>query len=185
MDFKNVIFIHFMLTRSGLLELLNKGENSEIAFKPGGLQSHDLANELVALSNFNGGRVVLGVEEHNAISGITRKNLEAWVIKTCRDKIRPAIMPFFAVVRDIAPGKEVAIISVVRGFDVHSVWHNNRNAYYIRVGTQSREASSEKLRRLLHLRGNLRAELQTVYRTKLADFDRRRLRNYFTHIRQQ
>lgn len=104
---------------------------------------------------------------------------------TCRDKIRPSIIPFFEVIRNIEPGKSVAIVRVTRGFDVHSVWHNNRNTYYIRVGTQSREPSPEELGRLFQQRGSFRAELRPVSGATLADLDRRRLRDYFGRIRQQ
>jgi ATP-dependent DNA helicase RecG len=104
---------------------------------------------------------------------------------TCRDKIRPAIIPFFEIVRDAEPGKDVAIVSVTRGYDVHSLWHNNSNKYYIRVGTQSREATPEELARLFQQRGSIRAELRPVSGATLADLDRRRLRDYFGRIRRQ
>jgi len=102
---------------------------------------------------------------------------------TCRDKIRPAIIPFFEVVREVEPGKDVAIVRVTAGFDVHSLWHNNSNKYYIRVGTQSREATQEELARLFQQRGSIRAELRPVSGATIADLDRRRLRDYFTRIR--
>jgi ATP-dependent DNA helicase RecG len=104
---------------------------------------------------------------------------------TCRDKIRPAIIPFFEVVRQVEPGKDVAVVRVTSGFDVHSQWHNNSNKYYIRVGTQSREATQEELARLFQQRGSIRAELRPVSGATLADLDRRRLRDYFTRIRRQ
>jgi ATP-dependent DNA helicase RecG len=85
--------------------------------------------------------VLLGVEDDGSMAGITRDDLEEWVMNTCRDKIRPAIIPFFEVVRDVEPNRNVAIVRVTRGFDVHSVWHHNGNRYYIRVGTQSRGAT--------------------------------------------
>ena len=69
--------------------------------------------------------VLLGVEDDGSISGLTRTNIEEWVMTTCRDKIRPAIIPFFEVVRGIEPGKDVAIVRVTRGYDVHGLWHNN------------------------------------------------------------
>src|SRR2546428_6139236 len=103
----------------------------------------------------------------------------------CRDKIRPAIIPFFETIRDVEPGKDVAIVRVTRGFDVHSLWHNNRHTYVIRVGTQSREPTPEELGRLFQQRGTFRAELRPVSGSALADLDRRRLRDYFGRIRQQ
>jgi ATP-dependent DNA helicase RecG len=104
---------------------------------------------------------------------------------TCRDKIRPGIIPFFEIVRDMEPEKDVAIVRATRGFDVHSLWHNNRNTYFIRVGTQSREPSPEELGRLFQQRGSVRAELRPVSGATLPDLDRRRLQDYFSRIRQQ
>src|ERR1017187_6905419 len=174
-----------MTTHTELLEIITNGENSGVEFKRDVLENHALAKELVAFSNLSGGKVLLGVEDDGSISGITRHDLEEWLMNTCRDKIRPSIIPFFEVVREVEPGKDVAIISVTRGFDVHSLWHNNRNTYYIRVGTQSREPSPEELGRLFQQRGTIRAELRPVSGATLNDFDRRRLRDYFSHIRQQ
>lgn len=174
-----------MTTHTELLEIITDGENSGVEFKRDVVENHNLAKELVAFSNLSGGRVLLGVEDDGTIFGITRPDLEEWVMTTCRDKIRPSIIPFFEVIREVEPGKDVAVVSVTRGLDVHSLWHNNRNTYYIRVGTQSREPSPEELGRLFQQRGAFRAELRPVSGATLADFDRRRLRDYFGHIRQQ
>lgn len=174
-----------MTTHTELLEIIRNGENSGVEFKRDVLQNYDLAKELVAFSNLGGGLVLLGVEDDGNLSDLTRPNLEEWVMTTCRDKIRPAIIPFFEVVRAVEPGKDVAIVRVTRGFDVHSVWHSNSNRYYIRVGTQSREATPEELARLFQQRGSVRVELRPVSGATLADLDRRRLRDYFGRIRQQ
>ncbi len=52
---------------------------------------------------------------------------------TCRDKIRPELIPYYEIIRDAEPGKDVAIVQVDRGWAVHHVWHNNHRTYYIRV----------------------------------------------------
>lgn len=174
-----------MTTHTELLEIISNGESSGVEFKRDVLQNYDLAKELVAFSNLRGGIVLLGVEDDGSISGITRADIEEWVMTTCRDKIRPAIIPFFEVLREVEPGKDVAVVRVTTGFDVHSVWHNNSNKYYIRVGTQSREATPEELARLFQQRGSIRAELRPVSGATIADLDRRRLRDYFGRIRQQ
>ena len=106
-------------------------------------------------------------------------------MNVCREKIRPAIVPFFEVVRDVEDNNDVAIVRVTCGYDVHALWHNNTNRYLMRVGTQSREASQEELARLFQQRGSVRAELRPVSGATLANLDRRRLRNYFGDIRQQ
>ena len=174
-----------MTTRTELLEIIASGENSGVEFKRDDLRTQDLAKELVAFSNFQGGMVLLGVEDDGTITGLMRDDLEEWVMNVCRDKIRPAIIPFFEMVRGIKDNHDVAIVRVTRGYDVHALWHNNTNRYQIRVGTQSREASPEELARLFQQRGSVRAELRPVSGATLANLDRRRLRNYFGDIRQQ
>lgn len=174
-----------MTTRTELLEIVANGENSGVEFKRDHLSTQDLAKELVAFSNLEGGMVLLGVEDDGTVSGLGRSNLEEWVMNVCRDKIRPAIVPFFEMVRNVEGEKDVAIVRVTRGYDVHALWHNNSNRYLIRVGTQSREASREELARLFQQRGAIRAELRPVSGATLDDLDRRRLQNYFGEIRQQ
>lgn len=174
-----------MTTRIELLEMINNGENSGVEFKRDDIDNRALAKELVAFSNLSGGALLLGVEDNGTVSGITRAALEEWVMTACRDKIRPAIIPFFEIVRDVEPDKHVAIVRVAPGFSVHSVWHNSGHTYYIRVGTQSREATPEELSRLFQQRGTLRAELRPVSGARLDDLDLRRLRDYFGRVRQQ
>lgn len=173
-----------MITKSDILEIVRNGENSRVEFKRDDVLNYDLAKELVAFANLEGGMVLLGVEDDGEVSGITRTNLEEWVMTLCRDKIRSSIIPVFEVFKDIN-GKDLAIVQVQRGFDVHAQRHNNKSAYYIRVGSQSREASQEELTRLFQQRGALRADLRPIPGATLGDLDRRRLRDYFAQVRQQ
>ena len=175
------------VTRTHLLEIIHNGENSGVEFKRDDIQSQEFARELVALANLEGGRLLLGVEDDGSVSGISRPpdKLEEWVMNACRDKIRPGLIPFYELIRDIEPGKDVAVVRVSRGLDVHTLWHNHKNAYFIRVGTQSREPSPEELGRLFQQRGNFRAELRPVSGVKFADLDVRRLKDYFAHVRRQ
>ena len=174
-----------MLTRTELLEIISNGENSGVEFKRDDLQNHALAKELVAFSNLQGGMVLLGVEDDGTISGLERSNLEEWVMTTCRDKIRPGIIPFFEIIKNVEPDKHVAIVSVLRGANVHTQWHNNSDTYYIRVGSQSREPTREELGRLFQQRGAFRSELCPISGATFQDLDRRRLKHYFGRIRQQ
>ena len=174
-----------MTTRTELLEIVANGESSGVEFKRDVLQNHELAKELVAFSNLEGGMVVLGVDDDGTIAGLTRDRLEEWVMTACRDKIRPGIIPFFEMLREVRPSADVAIVRVPRGVDVQSRWHNNRHVYYIRVGTQSREPTPEELSRLFQQRGTFRADLRPVSGSKIDELDRRRLKDYFERVRQQ
>ena len=173
------------MTKTELLELIRNGESSGVDFKRDVVEGRALAKELVAFANFQGGQVLLGVEDDGSVSGLTRARLEEWVMTACRDKIRPELLPYFEVVKDVEPGKDVAIVQVTRGWSVHHVWHDNHRTYYIRVGTQCREASQEELARLFQQRGAFRAELRPISGSSLRDLDLRRLRDYFLRVREQ
>jgi ATP-dependent DNA helicase RecG len=174
-----------MTSRTELLEIIANGENSGVEFKRDVVQIHELARELVAFLNLDGGMALLGVDDDGSILGLSRPALEEWVMTACRDKIRPAVIPFFEIIRNVEAEKSVAIVRVSRGLDVHSLWHNNRNVYYIRVGSQTREPTREELSRLFQQRGDFRADLRPVPGADLNDLDVRRLQNYFRDIRQQ
>ena len=173
------------MTRTELLEILQNGENSGVEFKRDDIDPRALAKEIVALANLRGGRVLLGVEDDGSVSGIVREKLEEWVMTVCRDKIRPEIIPYFELLRDADAGKTVAVIQVEPGWTVHHVWHNSGRTYYIRVGTQSREASQEELARLFQQRGLFRLETRTVSGAGFEALDLQRLKDYFGRIRKQ
>ena len=173
------------MTKTEVLELVRNGESSGVEFKRDDIDNRAFAKELVALANLAGGCLLLGVEDDGSISGVSRADLEEWVMTACRDKVRPEIIPYFEIVRDVAPGKDVAAVSVERGWGVHCVWHGGHRAYYIRVGSQSREASPEELGRLFQQRGAFRLEIRPVSGSSQAALDHRRLRDYFARVRDQ
>ena len=98
-----------MTTRIELLELINNGENSGVEFKRDVIDNRALAKELVAFSNLSGGAVLLGVEDNGAVSGITRENLEEWVMTACRDKIQGVSLPHRRPGNDVTLPREAAM----------------------------------------------------------------------------
>ena len=65
------------------------------------------------------------------------------------------------------------------------VQHREQRTYYIRVGTQSREANRDKLERLFQQRGGFHLELRPVSGSSISDLDIRRLQDYFSRVRNQ
>ena len=173
------------MTRTELLELIANGENSGVEFERDTVENRGLAKELVAFANFEGGRVLLGVEDDGQISGISRDSLEEWVMTACRDKIRPEVIPYFEIIRNADGDKSVAVVTVQRGYSVHCLWHEQRRTYYIRAGSTSREAGIEELQRLSQQRGGIRWEVQPISGSTMRDLDLRRLTEYFSEIRSQ
>jgi len=173
------------MTLTELLETIRNGESSSVEFKRDDIEPRKFAREVVAFANTYGGHILLGVEDDGTVSGITRDRLEEWVMTVCRDKVRPELVPHFEVLRDVEPGKDVAVVWIERSYTVHSLWHDQHRTWFIRVGTENREANEEELARLLQRRGSIRLDLRPVPGTSLEVLDRRRLADYFQRVRAQ
>lgn len=178
-----------MYSRDEIAELVYNGENSFIEFKQDSVRPEDIAKEMVAFANADGGRILLGVDDSGAVVGIQRfpepQRLEEWVMQVARDAVRPPLIPAYQLIRKYDGERDIAVITVAPGLDVYARWLNNGSRYYLRVGSTSREASAEELQRLFQRRGRLRAELLPVVAAKYEDLDARRIHDYFLRIRQQ
>ncbi len=171
------------MNRTELEELIRNGENSVVEFKRDNVQNHELAKELVALLNLNGGTVLLGVEDDGRISGTTRDRLDEWVAELCRTKISPPIIPLLWWIRDIEPGRHVLAVSVTLGADKpYARIHDGRSTYFIRVGSTSREASREEMQRMFQAAGRFQYGLKPVSGAGIDSLDLRRLRDYFSRV---
>ncbi len=172
------------MTKSELLELITNGENSKVEFKRDDLRPEQLAKEVVALINFNGGRILLGVDDDGTITGIQqRTDLEQWVMDTVFGRyVHPVFIPSYEEVQ-IDDQYRVAVITVSQGTTKPYVLrHNGREDIYIRLGSTSRVATREQQARLFEIGGMLHAELLPVSGSSLRDLSLERLRHYLTSI---
>lgn len=170
------------MLRTELLELISNGENSGIEFKRDDIRPEQLGKEIVALANFQGGRILLGVDDDGSITGLQRDDAETWVMNIFRDKIHPMILPFYEEVR-FDDGKRVAVISFPAGISKPYVLrHSGREEIYIRVGSTSQLASREQQARLYAIGGLLHTEMMPVPGTSMDSLDSVRLENYLRDI---
>lgn len=167
---------------SELLELIANGENSGIEFKRDDVRPERLAKEIVALANFQGGRVLLGVEDNGTISGLTRTDTERWVMDTVFGRyVHPMILPFYEEVA-LDENRRVAVISIEQGVaKPYVLRHNDREDIYVRVGTKSRLASREQQARLFASGAMLHTETLGVSGTGLQDLSTERLTDYLVN----
>ena len=170
------------MLKSELLEILVNGENSGVEFKRDDIRPEQLAKEIVALANFQGGRVILGVEDDGTISGLQQHNVQEWVLNIFRDKVFPQIIPFYEEMK-IDDQHRVAVITIATGVSKpYMLKHNNREEIYIRMGDRSELASREQQLRLFESGGLLHVEVLPVTGTSLANLDIDRLNYYLSTI---
>jgi len=170
------------MLKAELLEIIANGENSGVEFKRDDIRPEQLAKEVVALANFQGGRVILGVEDDGSISGIQKDNLEEWVMNVFRDKIHPMILPFYEQVK-VDDHNTVAVVTFPQGISKpYVVRHAGDETIYIRVGSTSPRATREQQMRLFELGGMLHTEVMPVPKTDMSCLDEVRLQNYLRDI---
>jgi ATP-dependent DNA helicase RecG len=83
------------MLKTELFEIIANGENSGVEFKRDDIRPEQLSREIVAMVNFQGGRILLGVEDDASITGLKRKRTEEWVMNVISEKIHPAILPYY------------------------------------------------------------------------------------------
>jgi ATP-dependent DNA helicase RecG len=169
------------MLKTELLEIIANGENSGVEFKRDDIRPEQLAKEIVALANFQGGKIILGVEDDGTISGIQRDNLEQWVMNIFQEKIHPLILPFYEQIK--VDDKTVAVISFPPGISKpYVVREKKAEKIYIRIGSTSRAATREQQMRLFELGGMLHTEAMPVPKTDINCLDEARLQNYLKAI---
>ena len=190
------------MTKTELRELISNGENSGVEFKGDVVDGDELAKDVVAFANGWGGRVLLGVDDDGNVRGLAKSDpstrlgthdaerrsyqwLDQWVMQASRHKIHPPIVPYVDFFRDVVPDRDVAVVQVARGWNMHHVLRHQHRTCYIRTGSSIREVSLDELERLFPIRGGFRPELRPVSGTSIADLDRRRLTDYFEQVRGQ
>jgi ATP-dependent DNA helicase RecG len=170
------------MLKAELLEIIANGEGSGVEFKRDDLRPEQLAKEIVALANFQGGQVLIGVEDDGTISGIQRKDLETWIMDTVFGRhIHPSIIPFYEEI--VLEDRKVAVITVNNCTNKpYFVRHNDREETYIRMGSISRPATREQIIQLSESGGLLHVELLPVFETTFKSLDQARLEDYLSNI---
>ena len=160
------------------------GENAKTEFKRDdrNLRPERLAREIVAFANMNGGMIVLGVEDDGRISGVARRNLQAWLMDTVIGRfIDPQIVPDYD--EFVLDDKQIAVVTVPAGSaKPYAVRQQERTDYYIRLGDTVQRAGREQMARLFQSGGLVSVEKMPVHGSSLADLDMRRLEDYFLSV---
>ena len=171
------------MLKTELLELVANGEGSAVEFKRDDCRPEQLAREIVAMINHNGGVIVLGVEDDGSISGIQNENLEEWIMDAVvARKVHPQILPSYQEIL-IDADRRVAILSFTQGVSKPYVLrHNGREDIFIRVGSTTRLTSREQRARLFSLGGMLHPESLPISGTSIDSLDTRRIEDYLRNV---
>jgi predicted HTH transcriptional regulator len=161
-----------------LHELIERGEDSFLQLKVRFDSVDQLAAELCAFSNSEGGKILVGVSDHGDIVGLDQQQLQKLnqdISSACSQKIDP---PISVTTKNVMSGdKLVVVIEVPRG--ANKFYMANGRDVWVKVGADKRRASREEIQRLLQESANLFADEGAVDGTSLADLDLREFRELY------
>lgn len=163
------------MTTDEIKETIQNGENSYIEFKEEEIKAKELAEEIVAFSNSEGGMILIGVDDEGNIKGVKDDKIEETVMNICRNNCIPHIIPLYESIE--VEGKRIAVITVPKG--LNKPYYTADHKYYIRVGTTKRIASKEELLRLFEASGSLHFDISPVEGTSIKDLNIDIIRDYF------
>ena len=138
------------------------GEDSRWEFKeiefagnaPRSPRRNDLADELAAFTNTDGGVVLCGVTDSGNVQGMSREQMDALeqlLVEVCADLIRPPIRPTI-LRKEIKEGSPFLLVEVPQGH----TQHDSPGGSYHRVGSSKRRMTSDERLRLAQQRGQAR-----------------------------
>jgi ATP-dependent DNA helicase RecG len=163
------------MTIDEIKKIIQNGENSYIEFKEEEIKAKELAEEIVAFSNSEGGMILIGVDDEGNIKGVKDDKIEETVMNICRNNCIPHIIPLYENIE--VEGKRIAVITVPKG--LNKPYYTADHKYYIRVGTTKRIASKEELLRLFEASGSLHFDISPVEGTSIKDLNIDIIRDYF------
>ena len=138
------------------------GEDSHWEFKeiefagnvPRSPRRGDLADELAAFANADGGVVLCGVTDSGDVQGMSREQMDALerlLVEICTDMITPPIRPV-VLRRETEEGVPFLLIEVPQGH----TQHDSPGGSYYRVGSSKRKMTNDERLRLAQQRGQAR-----------------------------
>ena len=155
---------------SELLELIEKGEDSQTQFKERFESIDALAAEICAFSNSNGGNILVGISDDGKIIGLAKeeiRRLNQWVSNACSQKIDPQVNVTTQNIK--YQDRIVMVISVPMGSN--KFYMANGKDIWVKVGADKRRAKREEIQRLLQSSGHLYADEMPVENTNLNDIN--------------
>lgn len=155
-------------SRTELLRLIRGGEDTFIELKVKLSNSEKIAQEMVALANTGGGVIVFGVNDQLRIEGVDDpESVQEELVRICREDIEPPLFPF---IDRIAFDNGRRIVSLdIDGKRPPYRTHDGR--FYLRFGSEKREATREELSSLLDEVRPVRFENMPALGATIADID--------------
>ncbi|MEF8815837.1 MAG: ATP-binding protein [Salinibacter sp.] len=142
------------MTRRELEQLVDLGEGISVEFKRRVPQAERIAKEVVALTNTNGGRIVLGVDDDGTITGVEHASEQEFLLRQAVDAHCRPVVEYETERIVVEPRVDVLLVTIPESTTKPHVVVPNGEASeeagrtYVRVEASSVEASPETIQEL-------------------------------------
>lgn len=128
--------------RSELIRLIRGGEDTYLELKLKLSNPDKIAQEIVALANTTGGTIIFGVTDQLRVEGLRNpETVTDELIKICRKKIYPPIVPFMDTIA-FDDGRRIIALDIE---GKQRPYRTRDGKFYLRIGDEKREATREEL----------------------------------------
>jgi len=162
-----------------LLLILARGEDSQHQFKKNINNPDSLAQEIIAFSNGQGGRLIIGADDDGSVSGLSKDDIHRinqMISNVASQHIIPAVNP---TTRNVSvQDKIVIILEVSKG--MNKPYQDKDGVFWVKSGADKRKATSrEEIQRLFQSSGLVYADENPANGLTIADLDMDYFRIFF------
>ena len=160
-----------------LIQLISRGEDSRTQFKRDVTNEVSLASEFVAFSNAEGGRILIGVDDHGNITGITLDNIRRLniLISNASEHVRPPINP---ITENVGTDRGLVMVVTIRK-GISKPYQDNQGVYWMKSGADKRRSSREEIQRIFQSGHLIHADEVPVTGTTTDDIDMDHFSEFF------
>ena len=155
-----------------LLDLIQLGESSITQFKERLPHQDSLAQEMVAFSNTEGGRIIIGVNDKTAdLNGLSFQEIQATNLQLVNVASQLVFPPIFIKTETVSVnGQQLIVVDVKEG--VSKPYKDRNGSIFKKNGSDKRKVTSnDEIARLLQSGKLMYADETQVHGTSLADID--------------
>jgi ATP-dependent DNA helicase RecG len=150
------------------MRLVRGGEDTFLELKVKLSNTEKIAQEIVALANTGGGVIVFGVNDQMRVEGLDdAENVQEELVRICREEIQPPLVPYIDRVA-FDSGRRIVALDVE---GKRRPYRTRDGRFYIRIGSEKREATREELSTLMDEARPLRYEDVPVIGARVEDID--------------
>jgi len=162
-----------------LIDILERGEDSEHQFKANITNAESLAGDMVAFANTRGGMIVIGAHDNGKIANLTAddiRRLNQLVANTATNNVKNPINP---ITENVKVGDDLLmIVNIAEGTD--KPYMDNNGVVWVKSGSDKRRVTSkEELRRLFQSSDLVHADEVPVNGTTENDIDLKYFKEFY------